>query len=151
MRIFLFMLGVCWASSVFAQPARPPAQTTDRDEIEVQVVGCVSGDTLTETTLNRTEGQANSSGSLNPEGRWRLSVSKQQREQLRKLARNQVEILGVVRKSELESARVIKSAPVGKARVWVGTGSSKAGSSKQSVDLPILRVGSFKRLEGTCR
>ena len=152
MRMPIFLACVCWASTVFAQPARPPVQTADRGEVEVQVVGCVSGDTLTETNLNRAEGHANSAEGLNPKGRWRLSLSKEQREQLRKLSRNQVEIFGSVRKSELESGRIVKSARVGKkGRAWVGTSGSKGKSDVEAVALPLLRVGSFKALEGTCR
>jgi hypothetical protein len=152
MRRLLFLAWVCCVHGVFAQPARPPAQTTDRGEVEVQVVGCVSGDTLTETTLNRTEGQSNSSESLNPKGRWRLSVSKEQREPLRELSPHPIEIFGTVRESELARGRVVKSVRVGKAgRAWVGTSTSKNGPDVEAIALPLLRVGSFKRLEGACR
>ena len=150
MRTTLLVISLC-STPLFTEAQRPPAQTTDRDEVEVQVVGCVSGDTLTETTLNRTEGRSNSTESLNPKGRWRLSVSREQREQLRKLSRNQVEIVGLVRKSELDTGRIGKTARVGKARVWVGAGTSKGTYDEEPVALPLLRVGAFKAMEGTCR
>jgi hypothetical protein len=151
MRTIVVVVWMCSASALFAQVPRPPAQTTERREIEVQVVGCVSGDTLTETTLNRTEGRSNSEQSLNSRGRWRLSLTREQREQLRKLSRHQVEVIGVARVSELESGRVVKTARVGKGRVYVGADATKRTVDDEPVALPLLRVGAFRSLEGLCR
>jgi hypothetical protein len=135
------------ALAVLAQPS-PPApdrQAKDR-EIEVQAIGCVSGDTLTETNLNR----GSSSEGLNPARRWRLRLTKEQRAALREVQGKQVEVTGVARESEVEAGRVIKSARAGRGRVYVGTESSRSAAREQVV-VPTLTVSTFKARSESCR
>lgn len=129
------------------QPAAPAANRQGKQgEIEVQATGCVSGDTLTETNLNR----GSSSDGLNPTRRWRLRLTKEQRAELKKLQGQQVEIVGVARESELAASRVVKTIPAPRGRVYVGTESSRTPSREQAVP-PTLNVGSFKATHERCR
>ena len=70
--------------SVFAlQPTLPPVNP-DATEVEVLAVGCVSGQTLTESTLthNPNAGQEG----LNPNRRWQLVLSAERLRRLRDAA-----------------------------------------------------------------
>lgn len=137
----LFLLAL-WS----LQPGPAAQPQPRRGEVDVQVTGCVSGDTLTETNLNRTS----SSEGLNPSRRWRLRLTSEQREQLRKVRDKQVEMIGVANEAELKSARVVKSVPAGRGRVYVGADSSRTASREQPIP-PTLTVGRFTVKTEACR
>jgi hypothetical protein len=132
---------------IVIQPAAPPANTQPKSgEVNVQVIGCVSGDTLTETNLNR----GTSSEGLNPTRRWRLRLTKAQRATLKEISDRQIEIFGAAKESEIKSAMLVKRAKVGKAHVYVGAESSRRPGREQA-GLPTLTVATFAARSDVCR
>ena len=122
----------------------PPAPTGN--QVEVNAIGCASGDMLTESNLNHTA----SAEGLNPTRQWRLRLSSEQRSRLKAIGKKQVEIFGVADRNEIKGATVVKSKQLSKGRVYVGTQASRSPQSEQ-VRPPTLIVGSISPREEACR
>jgi hypothetical protein len=133
-----------------AQATLPPA-TTDAAEVEVLAVGCVSGQTLTESSLTHNP-NAGEEG-LNAKRRWQLVTSAERLRRLRHEAGDrQVAVSGTVRRSELRTGTVGKTAAVGnKGRAYVGAGTPSRDLDAEAVVLPRLRVTSWTVRADTCR
>jgi hypothetical protein len=123
------------------QPSLPqPNVVLKKGDVEVQAVGCIASTTLTETNLNR----GSSSDGLNPTRQWRLRVTKEQRAQLKNLEGHQLEVSGTANAAEIKSARLTKSAEVGKGRIYVGTEAARspqaAAASPPTLAVTAIRV-----------
>lgn len=144
--VLLGCLAITSAASRAEQPPRAADVPRSAHDIEVTATGCLSGDTLTETNLNRNP----SNGVPNPARRWRLRVTSAQRQLLKELdPGRQVEVWGVADGRELESATVGKSVRVGPGRAYVGAESKKTPA--RAVVLPTLVVETVKQTADSCR
>jgi hypothetical protein len=111
----------------------------------VEVVGCLDGSVLTETTLNHVpKGRE----TTNVAQRWRLSASKEVMRQLREQATHELRVIGTT-DSKQRSRRVLER-PVGKR----GTAYVGARSKQRDRDLPmhepVLHVEGFAPTSNVC-
>jgi hypothetical protein len=131
------------ALSLLADPQLPTNQPPKHDEIEVRAVGCIAGDTLTETRTDSPE-------DLNSTRRWRLRLSKELQKALEEIAGKQVEVFGLAKRDEVSRPMVAKSVRVGRGRAYVGAKSSRRPQN-EPVQIPTLRVTAIAGRAEDCR